>query len=90
MSRHGFPVEVRYASTLLTTAPGHVGQAEVAALRAVGQLRVIDAERAQDRRVEIVDMDRILHDVVAEVVGLAVRDAALDAAAGHPDAEVPP
>ena len=28
-------------------------------------------------------------DVVAEVVGLAVREAALDAAAGHPHAEVP-
>ena len=30
-----------------------------------------------------------LHDVVAEVVGLAVRHARLDAAAGHPDGEAP-
>ena len=38
---------------------------------------MIDAERAQDRRVEIVDVYRIFDDVVAEVVGLAVDEASL-------------
>ena len=36
---------------------------------------------------QIVDMDGILDDVVAEVVRRAVGHSALDAAAGHPDGE---
>ncbi len=50
----------------------HVGQAEVAALEAVGQPLVVDAQAVQDRGVQVVDVDRLLGDVVAEVVGLAV------------------
>ena len=42
----------------------------------------------QDGRVEIVDVNSILHDVVAEVIRLAVGHPRLDAASGHPDAEV--
>ena len=67
--------------------PVHVGQAEVAALELVGQPRVVDAQAVQDRGVQVVDVDGVVHDVVAEVVGLAERDAGLDAAAGHPDGE---
>ena len=51
----------------------NVGQAEVAALEAVGQPCVIDAQEMQDRGVEVVDLDRVLDDVVGEVVGLAVH-----------------
>ena len=36
---------------------------------------------------QVVDVDRVVGDVVAEVVGLAVGDAGLDAAAGQPDGE---
>ena len=38
----------------------HIGQPEVAALEAVGQLRVIEAEQVQNRRVQVVDVDRVL------------------------------
>ena len=48
----------------------HVGQAEVAALEAVGQLRVVEAEQVQDRRVQVVDVDLVLDRVEAELVGL--------------------
>ena len=65
----------------------HVGQAVVAALELECELFVVDAELVQDRRVQVVDVDRIADDVVAVVVGLTVRDARLDAAAGHPDCE---
>src|SRR5687768_14849441 len=41
----------------------------------------------KDRCVQVVDVNGIGGDVVTEVVGLAVDDAALDAAAGHPDGE---
>src|SRR5205823_4613557 len=44
-------------------------------------------QAAQDRGVQVVDMDGVADDVVAEVVGLAVGQAALDAAASQPDRE---
>ena len=43
---------------------------------------MIDAEQVEHRRAEIVDLDLVLDDVVAELVGRAERRAALDAAAG--------
>ena len=49
-----------------------VGQAEVAAGEAVGERLVVEAEQVQDRGLEIVDVDRVLGDVEAEVVGRAV------------------
>ena len=61
--------------------------AVVAALELVGQALVIDAELMEQRRVEIVHADRILGDVVTEIVRGAVGDAGLDAAARHPDGE---
>ena len=45
---------------------------------------VVDAQQVQDRGVQVVDVDRFFDDVVREVVGLAVGDARLDAAAGQP------
>ena len=51
----------------------HVGQALVAAGVAEGQLLVIEAQQVQDRRVEVVDDDRVLHRVQAELVGRADR-----------------
>ena len=44
-------------------------------------------EQVQDRRVQVVDVDGVDGGGVADLVGLAVADAALDAAAGHPDGE---
>ena len=64
-----------------------VGEAEVAALEAVGELRVVEAQQVQQRGVQIVDVDAVFDDVEAEVVGSAEREARLDAAAGHPIGE---
>ena len=47
-----------------------VGEAEVAALEAVGQLRVVEAEQVQDRRLQVVDVDLVLDGGEAELVGL--------------------
>ncbi len=63
------------------------GHSHIQSLRLEGQPPVVDAQAVQDRRVHGVDMHRVFDDVVAEIVGLAVADAALDAAAGHPDGE---
>src|SRR5882672_799514 len=46
---------------------------------------VIDAEQAEDSRVEIADVDRVFHDVIAKVVCDAVGDSGFGAAAGHPN-----
>ena len=52
----------------------NVGQSEIAALEFVGQLRVVQAHQVKDGRVQIVDLNRIFDDVVAEIVSLADRD----------------
>ena len=62
----------------------HIRQPEVAALEAVRQSRVIQAHLVQDGRLQIVNVNRALGDLVADLVGLAVDVAALDAAAGEP------
>src|SRR5438309_718816 len=64
-----------------------VGEAEAAALEFVDQLFVVDAQEFQDRRLEVVDVDGVLDDVVAEVVAGAVRNSRLDAGAGEPERE---
>ena len=63
----------------------HVGQPEVAALEAVGQLCVVYAKAVQQRGLEIVNVDRVFGDVVAVVVGCAMHESGLDAAASHPN-----
>ena len=67
----------------------NVGQPEMAALILVCQPCVINAETMQNRRVEIVNIYRILCDVVAELICLTVSNTALETTARHPDAEAP-
>ena len=50
----------------------HVGQAEVAAGVAVGELLVVEAQQVQDRGVQVVDVDVVLDGLEAELVGGAV------------------
>src|SRR5258705_9715909 len=64
-----------------------IGEPEFAPLKFVSQLRVVEPHQLQDGGVEVVNLDRILDDVVAEIVGLSDRNARLDAASGHPDRE---
>ena len=61
------------AQDFLHESPMHVGQAVVAALEAVREPRVVEAEQVQQRGVQVVDVDRVGDDVEAEIVGLAVR-----------------
>ena len=83
------PVKQREAldKDTLHDLPRNVGEPEVSALKLVGQLGVVDTQGTQDGRVQIVNVDRVFHDVVAVVVGLAQTDAGLDAAAGEPHGE---
>ena len=59
-----------------------IGEAEVTAHVAVSETGVLEAEALEDGRLEIVDVDSVLGDLEAEVVGLADDLAALDASAG--------
>ena len=61
----------------------HVGQTEIAARVSVSQLGVIHAELIEQRRVQVVNRDAVLHGLEAELVGGAVGEAALEAAACH-------
>ena len=65
----------------------HIGQPIVAALEAEGKSFVIEAQQVQDRGLQIVDVDFVFHDAEAQFVGLAVMQAGLHAAAGHPHRE---
>ena len=51
------------------------------------QLVRVKAELAEHRRVDVGDVVPVLDRMEAELVGLAVSDAALNAAAGQPDRE---
>src|SRR5262249_12304423 len=66
---------------------GDVGEAEVAALEAIDQAPVVDAEEGEDGGVQVVDVDDLLDRGVAELVGGTVVDAALDPPACQPDRE---
>src|SRR5436853_5099910 len=61
-----------------------IGEAEITPLEAVRQLLMVDAHLVQNGGVEIVNMHRFFHDVIAVVVGLSVGDAFLHPTAGQP------
>ena len=49
-----------------------------------GELAMIDSEEVKERGVEGVNVDRVLHHIVGEVVGFSVDDAALDSRPRQP------
>jgi hypothetical protein len=51
---------------------GDVGQAVIAALEAVGEFELVEAEEVEEGGVEVVDGDGVLGDGPADVVGGAV------------------
>ena len=65
-------------------AAGDIGQAEIPPGVAVRQPLVVEAQRVQDRRVQVVHVDLVLHGLVAEVVGGAVGEAGFDAGPCQP------
>ena len=65
----------------------HIRQSEVTALKAIGELLVVEAEEVQDGGLEVVDVDFVLYDRETEFIGLAVTAATLDAAAREENRE---
>src|SRR5579863_9268050 len=64
-----------------------IRQAEIADLEAVGEALMVETHQVKRRRVEVVDRDWILGDVVADIVGAADGNAGLDTATGKPHGE---
>src|SRR5262249_17845565 len=79
----------RLSDDLVYHAAGHISEAEGAALELIGKARVVDAERVENGRVQVVNVDWVFDDVVAEVVRFAEGYAGLDATAGQPHGEAP-
>lgn len=67
----------------------HVGQSAIDAVAAERELCVVDAHQVQHRGVDVVDLSRVvsIQRLVAPLIGWAVGDAGLDAAAAQPVAE---
>ena len=65
----------------------HVSQPEIAALVSIGQSRVIETEQLQNRRLQIVNLDRIVDSIESEFIRSAMHMTVLEPAARHPDAE---
>src|SRR5262249_30817644 len=68
----------------LDHSPADVCKPELAALKAVGQLLMIDAQKVKDRGLQVVNVNTTFSYVEAEVVRTAVDVAAFHAAPGHP------
>jgi len=65
----------------------YVSQAEVSAAVAVGEALVVEADQVQDCGMQVVDMNFVLNDVEAELVGGTVRQSALHASSRQPHRE---
>ena len=64
-----------------------VGESEIPSLEAISKSLVIEPQQMKDRGLQIVDMYRVGGDVESKIVGGAVGEPRLHAAAGHPDGE---
>ena len=86
--------------TRVTSRPGHVHASNFFTVfpktsvkrksrpwKLIGQLGVVEAQEMQNRGVQIVYVHAILDHVEAELIGIAQRQAGLDAAAGQPHRE---
>ena len=64
-----------------------VSEAEVTALVAIGEAFVVDAELMEDGSLQVVDVNGVLGNVDAVIVGLAVGDTPTHSATGEPVGE---
>ena len=72
---------------LLHHTPVNIRQPKMATLVFVGEPGMVDAQAAQNGRLQIVDVHGVPRDVVAVVVGFAEREPRFHAAARQPDRE---
>src|SRR4051794_35641500 len=78
---------MRLRENLLYHVAEIVRQAEVAPVVAVRELRVVEAQGREDRRVQVVDVDAVFRRAGAELVGRAIGCSPLYTATRKPGAE---
>ena len=59
----------------------HIGKAKIPTLKTKGQSLVVQSQQMQDRGVKIMDMNLVLDNMKAKIIGLSERDSRLDTAA---------
>jgi len=62
----------------------NIGQPEIASCIAIGKPFVIQSEKVEDGRVQVVKMDLVLDRIIAVVIRGTVLEARFDASTGHP------
>jgi len=62
----------------------YICQAESAALKFIDQPLMIDAHQVHKRCLEIMNMNRIFHNVVTKIIRLPITETRLHASARHP------
>src|SRR5436190_12701924 len=72
---------------LLHDLARHIRQPKIAALKAIRELLMVQTEKVQNARVEIIHVHRVFGDPPAEFIRLANHLSAAHAAASHPHAE---
>src|SRR5882762_9030118 len=85
----GFPPASWQSNSLREDVFNHfamdVRDAKVAALETIRKLLVVDAPAAQNRGIEVVNVDRIFDDIVAVIVGPAIAHTGFDSTTRHPN-----
>src|SRR5262245_23061523 len=69
---------------LLNDCPGDVGQSEITSHVPVSQLCMIDAEAVKYGCLQVVDVNGVLHNLEAEIIGLSDGRSRLDAPSRQP------
>src|SRR5688572_11912895 len=72
---------------LLHHFTGDIGQAKIASHVAVSQARMIKSQTMQERGLQVVNVDFVLRDIKAQIVGFAYDLAALDPTSSEPHAK---
>src|SRR4051812_41527682 len=86
--RQKAPINSRSSQQIADDVGGlDAGQLLIEPLMANGESLMVEAQEVQHGGVKVADVDRILDDVVGEIVGFAVDHTPFDAAAAHPDGE---
>src|ERR1700722_250964 len=67
----------------------YAGQFLFQTLKRIMKLVMVEAQQIKDSRMQVADLHRVFYDFISHLVGLAVRDSWLDAAARHPNRERP-
>src|SRR5687768_13872469 len=67
--------------------PADVGQTEITPLEPIGQVQMVQPEQMENGRVKVIHMNRVLHNIPSDLVGLADDLAPFDPSPGQPEAE---